>query len=171
MRKMIRIDRRAGQAVIEFPLLYLGVILPLTFGIIFASEMWWVWHSMVEFTRSGARYAATHCWQSDGTNVTAYMQANVPSTIDMQQFQLGPATINVNYYARDPASGVLNPFTCDGDCTTNCVPDVVTVGIANYQFNHFVTFLKLPPVILPEFLTSLPMESNGCDPETAVCNP
>lgn len=163
--------RRAGQAIIEFPLLYLGVILPLTFGIIFASEMWWVWHSMIEFTRQGARYAATHCWQSDGANVASYMQANVPLTIDMQQFQTGPAMLNVQYFQRDPASGVLNAFTCDGSCTTNCVPDVVTVGISNYEFRHFVSFLKLPPVTMPEFLTSLPMESNGCDPEQAVCNP
>lgn len=171
MRNVRKGSRRAGQAAIEFPLLYLGIVLPLSFGIIFASEMWWVWHSMVEFTREGARYASTHCWQSDAANVTGYMQAHVPLTIDMDQFRSGPAILNVQYFQRDPASGVLNAFSCDGDCSTTCVPDVVTVSISSYEFRHFVSFLRLPPVIMPEFLTSLPMESNGCDPEQAVCNP
>ena len=30
--------------------------------VIFVAEMLWVWHSVVDFTRDGARYAATHCW-------------------------------------------------------------------------------------------------------------
>lgn len=166
-----RLKKRSGQAAIEFPLLYVGILLPLTFGVIFAAEMFWVWHSMVEFTRDGARYAATHCWQSDASNVTTYMQSHVPLTVDIDQFQNGQAALNVLYYQRDPTSGSLTPFTCDGDCTVNCVPDVVTVGIGNYQFRHFVGFLKLPPVSMPEFLTSAPIESNGCDPEQTVCIP
>ena len=32
-------------------------------------------------------------------------------------------------------------------------------------------YLGLPPVTLPNFRTSLPMESAGCDPEQGVCNP
>src|SRR5712675_608914 len=65
--------RRSGQASIEFALLYGAVILPLTFMIVFVSEMLWVWHSVVDFTRDGANYAATHCWMGDGGNVTTYM--------------------------------------------------------------------------------------------------
>ena len=34
----------AGQAAIEFALLYGAVILPLTFMVVFVSEMLWVWH-------------------------------------------------------------------------------------------------------------------------------
>ena len=49
---------------LEFALLYAGVMLPLTFMVIFVAEMLWVWHSVIDFTRDGARYAATHCWQS-----------------------------------------------------------------------------------------------------------
>ena len=162
---------RSGQTALEFPILYLGILLPLTFGIIYAAQMYWVWNSMVEFTRMGARYAATHCWQTDSSNVVTYMQSNVPLTVDINQFQNGQASLNVSYFQRDPSSGVLNPFTCDGDCTTNCVPDTVTVTISGYQFSHFVGFLKLPPVVMPEFLTTLPIESNGCDPELNVCNP
>ncbi len=42
------------QASIEFALLYSAVILPLTFMVVFVSEMLWVWHSVVDFTRDGA---------------------------------------------------------------------------------------------------------------------
>jgi hypothetical protein len=61
--------RRSGQALTEFAVLYAGVVLPLTFMIVFVSEMLWVWHSVVDFTRDGARYAATHCWMADAGNV------------------------------------------------------------------------------------------------------
>src|SRR6266849_3340200 len=85
----------SGQTAVEYGILYAGVIVPLTFAIIFVAEMLWVWHSVVDFTRDGARYAATHCWSADGQNVTAYMQTHVPRMIDMDQFQQGPAQIAV----------------------------------------------------------------------------
>ena len=75
----------------EFALLYSAVILPLTFMIVFVSEMLWVWHSVVDFTRDGANYAATHCWMGDGGNVTTYMTTHVPRMIDMEKFQNGEA--------------------------------------------------------------------------------
>ena len=80
---------RSGQASIEFALLYSAVILPLTFMVVFVSEMLWVWHSVVDFTRDGATYAATHCWMGDGGNVTTYMTTHVPRMIDMERFQSG----------------------------------------------------------------------------------
>ena len=67
--------RRSGQASIELALLYGAVILPLTFMVIFVSEMLWVWHSVTDFTRDGARYAATHCWMSDTGNVHVHDHA------------------------------------------------------------------------------------------------
>ena len=95
-------NRRSGQAAIEFALLYTAVIVPLTFGIVYVAEMYWVWHSAVEFTREGARYATTHCWQADGQNVMTYMQSHVPVNIDVSQFRTGgSALINVNYYQRE----------------------------------------------------------------------
>ncbi len=65
----------SGQTTVEYGLLYAGVILPLTFAIIFVAEMLWVWHSVVDFTRDGAQYAATHCWESNGQNVITYMHS------------------------------------------------------------------------------------------------
>src|SRR5947209_14985657 len=109
----------SGQTAVVYGIPSAGVIVPLTFAIIFVAEMLWVWHSVVDFTRDGARYAATHCWSPEGQNVTAYMQTHVPRMIDMDQFQQGQAQIAVNYYSRDPDTGALTDFTCDGDCTVD----------------------------------------------------
>jgi hypothetical protein len=169
LRRLLRDS--SGQTTVEYSILYAGVILPLTFAIIFVAEMLWVWHSAVDYTRDGAKYAATHCWQDGGSNVIQYMRTHVPRMIDMDQFQQGQADITVEYFSKDPDSGSLVAFTCDGDCSVDCIPDTVTVRISTYEFRRFVNFLGLPPVAIPDFRTSLPMESAGCDPEQGTCLP
>jgi len=165
---------RSGQAIGEFAVLYAGVVLPLTFMIVFVSEMLWVWHSVVDFTRDGARYAATHCWMSDGSNVAGpggYMPTHVPLMIDMNQFQNGSAGIQVQYWQAYLTTGALTPFSCGAsECSAGCVPDAVTVSITNYQFTRFSGFFKLPAVTIPPFTASVPMESAGCD-ESGNCLP
>jgi hypothetical protein len=163
--------KQRGQATIEFALAYAGVLLPLTFGLVFIAQLLWVWHSVVDFTRQGAGYAATHCWESSGGNVINFMQTNAPMMPDRDQFQNGPAQITVTYYSTDPNTGLLAPFACQGDCSNTCIPDTVQVGITGYQYNTFVSALGLPPVTLPNFETTVPMESAGCDPEQGVCLP
>lgn len=163
--------RAAGQATIEFALALVGVLLPVIFSVIFTSQLLWVWHSVNEFTRLGASYASTHCWQSSAGNVLDFMRSNVPPMINQDQFQNGPVQISVTYFAKDPVSGQLTPFECDGDCSTGCIPDSVTVSVTGYEYRAFVTSLGLPPVVLPDFRTSLPIESAGCDPEQAQCLP
>ncbi len=151
--------RRSGQAVTEFAVLYAGVVLPLTFMTIFVAEALWIWHSVVDFTRDGARYAVTHyCQAPDGSNVVAYMQANAPAMVDQAQFQGGgAATIQVQYL-----DSTGQPFNA-GDCS-NCVPDSVSVSVANYEFGRLAGYLKLPAIPIPPFTTNLPMESAGLDP-------
>jgi hypothetical protein len=166
-----RTHKKSGQALLEFALVYVGVVVPLTFGIIFLSEMLWTWHSVVELNRDVARYAATHCYQGDTQNVISYMQTHVPRMIDQEQFQQGQATLAVNYFARDPDTGQLTPFSCDGDCSIDCIPDAVSVSIRDYQFKHFLDYLKLQPITIPPFTTSLPIESAGCDPQQGSCQP
>jgi hypothetical protein len=158
--------RRSGQTTVEFSLLFVGVLIPFTFGIIFTAELLWVWHSMVEFTRDGARYATTHCWQSDGGNVLAYMYGHVPVNVEQAQFNQPNvnAAITINYYSVDPDSGALTDFSCDTDCSLGCIPDVVTVSIQGYTYTKFFnTFMNLPGVPMPSWPVSLPMESAGCD--------
>jgi hypothetical protein len=166
----VRRSNRAGQSLIEFVVAYATVLIPLTFAVIFTSQILWIWHSVNEFTRQGADYAATHCWTNGGGNVAQFMRSNVPAMINQEQFQSG-VEIAVNYFGRDPESGLMIPFQCDSECSTSCVPDAVTVSVTGYEYRTFLTALGLPPVILPNFRTSIPMEGAGCDPEQGVCLP
>jgi hypothetical protein len=114
--------RRAGQATIEYAIVYAGVLMPLTFMLIFTAQLLWAWHSIAEFTREGARYAATHCWQGAGENVRTYMRTHVPPMIDRDQFATGGADIDVQYFAKNPETGELGEFSCDGaECSTECI--------------------------------------------------
>jgi len=161
-----RRSRQSGQAITEFALIYSAVIVPLTFMIIFVAEQLWIWHSVADFTRDGARYASTHCWVSDGSNVISYMETNTPAMIDQQQFQSGQAGITVQYFS----DGGVTPFSGD-TCGGICVPATVSVSVANYQFLRFAAFLKLPPVTIPPFTTTVPMESAGFQDASGACIP
>ena len=169
---MRRRRTQGGQAVAEFALLYGAVALPLTFMIIFVAEMLWIWHSVVDYTRDGARYAATHCWLADGGggNVIDYMEAHVPPMIDMQQFQNGAAGLQVQYFAQN-SDGTLSPFDGSSCATSLCVPDSVSVSVTAYQFLRFSSFFKLPPVTIPPFTATAPMENGGYSDATGVCTP
>ena len=160
-----------GAVTVEFALTYVGLIIPVTFAIVFTAQLLWVWHSAIEWTREGARYAATHCWQADGSNVSAYMRQNVPVNVDQAQFSSGTAEIAVSYYARDTSTGALVDFTCTGDCSTACVPDLVIVSVTGYQFTRFFNYLGLNPIALPNYTTTLPTEGAGCNPEDGSCSP
>lgn len=153
----MRRRRSSGQAIAEFAVMYAGVILPLTFMTFFVAEALWIWHGMVEFTRDGARFAATHCYQADTGNVVTYMQTHVPPVIDQAQFGVGgSAAINVQFLDSTGA-----PFD-NPDCA-DCVPDAVSVSISNYTFGRLAPYLKLPGIPMPPFTTNLPMESAGLD--------
>lgn len=163
--------RQGGQALVEYILMYATVLVPLTFVITFTAQMMWVWNSAVEWTRNGARYAATHCAQGGGGNVQTFMRNNVPPTVDAEQFRGGPAEIQVRYFSRDPDTGELVDYECENECSTTCVPEAVTVRVLNYQFRGMQAYFGLAPIEMPDFATSLPVESAGCDPETGECTP
>ncbi len=161
---------RKGQAAMEFALLYSAVVLPLTFMLIFVSEMLWTWHTAVDFTRSIAHFAATHCWQPDnsGSNVIGWATSHVPPMIDRDQFQSNAAGITVSYFTQN-ADGSQTPFdgaACNGGA---CVPDLVSVSVTTYQFNRFSGFFRLGNVVMPPFTTVVPMESGGYQDASGVC--
>jgi len=164
--------RRRGQTSLEFLIIYAGVILPVTSMLIFTAQLLWVWGSVADYTRDGARYAATHCWQSSGDNVREYMRTHTPLMLDRDAFATGQVEILVEYFQREPESGELLDYACDGgECSSECIPDTVRVSVSGYEFRHFLSFLGLPPVAMPDFRTTVPMESAGCDPEQGVCLP
>ncbi len=74
-----------GQEVVEYALLAAGVVIPLLFAIIFVGQMLWVWHSVAEFTREGARYAATHggMYLREGTA----QQTGVPAIVNSSELK------------------------------------------------------------------------------------
>ena len=164
---MKRHNGETGQATLEFALLYASAILPLTFMIVFVAQMLWIWHSAADFTREGARYAATSCWVSDGSasNVLAHMQTVEPGV--MRQFQSASARIQVAYFTQN-ADGSVAPFDASA-CTGLCIPDSVSVSVTNYQFLPFSAFMKLPPVTMPSFTTTVPMESAGYQDSSGEC--
>ena len=86
----------------------------------------------------------------------SFMQSNVPLMPNQTQFQNRPVQITVSYFSEDPTTGILTAFTCDGDCTTGCIPDVMTVSVTGFQFQPFS---MLPPITLPNFQATVPMEA------------
>jgi hypothetical protein len=162
---------QSGAMLVEYALAYVAVIVPLTFGIIYAAQMLWIWHSVGDWTRAGARYASTHCWQESGDNVQSWMRANVPAMPDQDLFRSGSVELSVQYFGRDTDTGTLAPFSCDSECSVQCVPDAVTVSVRNYQYGTFLRYLGLAPISMPEFQTTVPVESAGCDPEQGTCTP
>jgi hypothetical protein len=169
---MARCRNQRGQATLEFVLTTAGIVFPITFMIIFTAQMLWTWHSAVEWTREGARYAATHCYQGAGENVRNWMRTHVPVHMDQLEFSGGTAEILINYYSRNVETGSLEDFACDGsECSAECVPDAVSIRVTGYQYRTFLTYLGLPPIQMPNFLTSTNIESAGCDPESGECQP
>ncbi|MBI2687110.1 MAG: hypothetical protein HYX27_12405 [Acidobacteria bacterium] len=163
---------QGGQAATEYVIVSGGVLLPVTMMLVFTAQIMWVWHSGVEWTREGARYAATHCYQASGDNVRTWMRTHVPPHLDQQEFSQGTAEIQINYYTRNAETGTLEDFACSGgDCSTECVPDAVTIRIGGYQYRTFLNYLGIQPITIPNFMTSMPIESAGCDPEAGTCLP
>lgn len=165
-------SRRAqgGQAAIEWALTYLGLVLPLTMMLYHGANLLWVWNTMVDFTRLGAQYAVTHCWEPGGSNVVNWMRQNTPPVFDRDQFRDGGVEIEVTYFARNAESGELEDFSCEGaSCSRECVPDVVRVRIVNYEYRGLLSYFGLAPVAMPPFTTILPVESAGCNPEEESC--
>src|ERR1035437_3136294 len=166
--------RQSGQAALEFGLLYTAVIVPLTFMVVYVSQMVWTWHSVVDFTRAVAQFGATHCWQPDGSgsNVVDWMKLHVPPMIDMQQFQTNSAGIQVQYFSQ-ATDGTLTPMTSCIDGGAICEPDVVSVSITSYQFDWlgFSSFLHSTndsrTWSFPS--TNVPMESGGYQDASGVC--
>jgi hypothetical protein len=171
MRHSVHNSRQRGQTLVEYVLLFGGVIVPLTFGLIAMAQLMWVWHSVVDYTRLGARYAATHCWQGDGQNVVAWMRQNAPPIPDQASFRDGGVDLVVEYFKLNPDTLTLEAFSCDGECSVTCIPDTVTVRVRNYEFRPFMAYLGLPPVQIPDFSATMPIESAGCDPDTGTCTP
>jgi hypothetical protein len=161
-----------GQATVEMVLVLIAGIVPLTLGLIAFAEITWTYHALVTITRQGARYASTHCWQDDtGSNVVNWMQNNAPPFPDRPLMATGGVPIQVSYWTHDATLQQSVPFSCDGGCSPQCVPDSVTVSIVGYQFNYFLPLLGMQPLQFPPISTTLEVQGAGGDPEAGISYP
>ena len=161
-----------GQASVEFALVLIAGLIPLTLGLIAFAELAWTYHSLVTLTRQGARYAATHCWVDDaGSNVVDWMQNNAPPFIDRTRLSDGGAQIQVAYWTQDVSTHETVQFSCSESCSAGCAPDAVTVGISGYQFEHLMTTVGLSPLTVPGFSTTVDMESAGANQDGGTPEP
>ena len=170
--KYFRTENRArrtswGQASVEMALVFGTVVVPSVFGLLMVAQAVWTWGSVVHLTRLGAKYAATHCWQdASGSNVVNYMQSNAPPMMDRQQLVTGAAQILVQYWTQDGANHQTVPFDCAESCTAACVPDAVTVTVSGYRMGGLPQVLRLGTLGMPDFSTTMQVESAGGNPDT-----
>ncbi len=169
---MTRRDSCSGQATVEMAVVFGGVLVPAIFGMLMVGQAMWTWQSVAALTRTGANYAATHCWQDGaGSNVISYMQSHVPPMIDAQQITNGPAQIQVQYWTEDSANHQTLPFDCAESCSNVCRPDAVTVTISGYQFQSLTRAVGLASISMPPFSTTMHIESSGVNPDTGEALP
>ncbi len=153
-----------GSVTFETALVFAFIMIPVTFGSIMTAGALWTWSGVVHLVRAGAQYAATHCYQdSAGSNVIAFMQANLPPILDPSQLTSGPATITVQYWTQDPVGHQTIPFQCGSSCSPDCAPDAVTVSVSGYQFNVVTSIVGLQPIPMPPFSATFQVESAGAN--------
>ena len=98
------------------------------------------------------------------------MEANVPLMIDQGQFQSNAAGIRILYFSQNP-DGTSRPSQPAPAAAASACPIPVSISITNYQFGRFSGLFKLPPVVIPPFTTTVPMESAGYQDASGVCVP
>jgi len=150
-----------GLYVVEFAIIA-AVMFTVLIGAIELSRMIWVWNTIDEATRRGARLAAV-CPINDSSipEVTVFNSpgggANSPILND-----LTTASVDVKY------------LEGDGVTTTTTFEDVryvrVAINCANctkYKFKPLIPFFSAAGFDLPAFETTLPSESLGYVPDSS----
>ena len=102
------------------------------------------------------------------------MTTHVPRMIDMDKFQNGDAGMHGAVFLAGPRhrrSSRRSPATAAPNAAPTACPTRSRVSVTSYQFTSGLsTFFSLPPVTMPPFTTSMPMQSAGCD-EAGNCLP
>jgi hypothetical protein len=150
MRKFER-----GTTTVEFALV--GTVLFIVlFGVIEIGRALFVWNTITEATRRGARVAVV-CPPNHGA-VREVSVFGAPGGGDTSPILQGLTTANVALEYLDDA----------GNDTGGAFPiSFVRVGINNYQHTLLIPFL-MPTLTVPSFSTTLPAESLGWVPDLGV---
>lgn len=144
-----------GTTTVEFAIVA-TVLFIVLFGVIEVGRALFVWNTLTEATRRGARVAAV-C-PIDHASVAKVAVFGDPLGGDASPILRNLSTANVQVDYLD-----------DAGTATAVYEDVryVRVGIANYQHTFLIPFV-VRTVTVPPFTTILPAESLGIIPELGV---
>jgi hypothetical protein len=144
---------QSGLATVEFALIG-ALALTVLFGVIEIGRALFVWNTLSEATRRGARLAAV-C-PMDHVSIKRVAILSNPGGPNTSPIVSNLSTANVTVAYLDE----------DGTPTAN-FPDIkyVRVAIAGYQHTLLIPFI-MPTITAPPFSTTLPAESLGYVPDT-----
>ncbi len=145
-------DNQRGATTVEFAILA-SVLFVLIFGVIEFGRAFFVWNSIGEVTRRGARLAAV-CPVSHAS-ISKVSMFNAPDGGTESEIFNGLTDDNINLEYLDEGGNVTNVF--------NEIRSV-RVGISNYQHNLLIPFFNMS-ITVPEFSTTIPAESLGYIPD------
>ncbi|MFK8067842.1 MAG: TadE/TadG family type IV pilus assembly protein [Gammaproteobacteria bacterium] len=147
---MIRHQR--GTTTVEFAILG-SVLFILIFGVIEIGRAFFVWNSIGEVTRRGARLAAV-CPVNHGS-ISKVSMFNAPNGGSESAIFNGLTDSNIDLQYLDEAGNTTNTFTAIKS---------VRVGITGYQHRLLIPFFDMS-ITVPDFSTTIPAESLGYIPE------
>ena len=147
--------RQSGTTMVEFAIV--GLLLFVTlFGVIEFARAVFVWNTMTEATRRGARVAAV-C-PVNHANVAQYTIFGTPGSGAQSPIMPNLTTANV----------VTRYLDANGGDTVN-YPDIRYVQVSLQNYTHrLIIPAPLPAMQLPPFTTTLPAESLGYNPDTGA---
>ena len=145
-------NNQQGTTTVEFAILA-SVLFVLIFGVIEIGRAFFVWNSVGEVTRRGARLAAV-CPVNHGS-ISKVSMFNAPDGGSESGLLSGLTDSNISLEYLD-----------DGGNSTNIFTEIksVRVGISDYQHNLLIPFFNLS-ITVPEFSTTIPAESLGYIPD------
>lgn len=161
----IRLGRRQhGLTTVEFAIVG-TVFFVILFGVIEVGRALFVWNAIAEATRRGARVAAV-CPPNHGGVARATVFSNNPGDVADSPilYNLTTANVTVTYLeAQDTdADGVDDTLAVTGGAFPI---DYVQVEITGYQHTLLIPLLTRT-ITVPPFITTLPAESLGWNPDT-----
>lgn len=146
--------RERGTTTVEFAIIG-ALAMVVLFGVIEVGRMLFVWNTITEATRRGARIAAVCPINSPVVaQVTIFGTPGEKSTASPVLNGLSTANVKVEYI-----------YAADGSLTLDYMKaELVRVSIINYQHTLLIPFF-VQTLSVPAFSTTLPTESLGYIPD------
>ena len=148
-------NRQRGATTVEFAIVG-AVALTVLFGVIEIGRALFVWNTLSEATRRGARLAAVCPMNHPAVKRVAILSN--PGGPDTSPVVSGLSTANVTVaYLQDDGSAAASYSQTK----------YVRVSITGYELTLFIPFVT-PTITAPPFSTTLPSESLGYVPDTGT---